>query len=98
MYPSALLWLSKPTTNAFQEHVVSLGSWFDSSRFMCQQTAHTFQVRMLECIAQQLLRDITDAKATIAIAAQWQGRTKKEPNPRPWIDINHEKVHERTAH
>ena len=47
MYPSALLWLSKPTTNAFQEHVFSLGSWFDSNRLMHQQTTHTFQVRML---------------------------------------------------
>ena len=69
MYPSALLWLSKPTTNAFQERIFSLGSWFDSNRLMCQQTAHTFQVRMLECITRQLHRDITDAEAMIAIAA-----------------------------
>ena len=48
MYPSALLLLSKPTTNAFQECVFSLGSWFDSNRLMHQQTAHTFQVRTLE--------------------------------------------------
>ena len=54
MYPSALLWLSKPTTNAFQECVFSLGSWFDSNRLMHWQTAHTFQVRMLECITLQL--------------------------------------------
>ena len=97
MYPSALLWLSKPTTNVFQECVFSLGSWFDSNRLMHWQTTHTFQVRMLECITQQLCRDIMDAKATIAIAAQRQGRTKKEPNPQPWIDINHEKVLERTT-
>ena len=69
MYPSVLLWLSKPTTNAFQEHVFSLGSWFDSNRLMHWQTAHTFQVRMLECIARQLRQDITEAKTTIAIAA-----------------------------
>ena len=69
MYPSALLWLSKPTTNAFQECVFSLGSWFDSNRLMCRQTAHTFQVRMLECITRQLHRDITEAKTTICIAA-----------------------------
>ena len=97
MYPSALLWQSKPTTNAFQEFVFSLGSWFDSNRLMYQQTAHAFQARMLECITQQLRRDITDAKAMIAVAAQWQGRTKKEPDPQPWIDINHEKVQERTT-
>ena len=69
MYPSALLWLSKPTTNAFQECVFSLGSWFDSKRLMCRQTAHTFQVRMLECITQQLRQDITEAETTIGIAA-----------------------------
>ena len=48
---------------------------------MHQHTVHMFQVRMLECITWQLHRDITDAEATIAIAAQWQGRTKKEPDP-----------------
>ena len=69
MYPSALLWLSKPTTNAFQECVFSLGSWFDSNRLMHQQTAHTFQVRMLECITWQLCRDITEAETMIGIAA-----------------------------
>ena len=69
MYPSALLWLSKPTTSAFQECIFSLGSWFDSNRLMRQQTAHTFQVRTLECITRQLCRDITKAKTTIGIAA-----------------------------
>ena len=69
MYPSALLWLSKPTTNAFQERVFSLGSWFDSSRLMRWQTAHTFQLRTLECITRQLCQDITEAKTTIGIAA-----------------------------
>ena len=81
MYPRAILWVLKPTTNAFQECVFSLGSWFDSNRLMHQQTAHTLQVRTLECITKQLCRDTTDSKATIAIAAQWQGRTKKEPDP-----------------
>ena len=65
---------------------------------MRQQTAHTFQVRTLECITQQLRWDITVAKTTIGIAAQWQqGRTKKAPNPCPRIDINHEQVRERTT-
>ena len=81
MYPSALLWLSKPTTNAFQECIFSLGSSFDSNRLMCRQTAHAFQVRMLECITWQLCRDIMDAEAMIAIAARQQGWTKKEPDP-----------------
>ena len=98
MYPSALLWLSKPTTNAFQERVFTLGRWFDSNRLMRQQTARTFQVRTLECITQQLCRDITEAETTIGIAARrQQGRTKKMPDPRPWIDINHEQVQERTT-
>ena len=93
MYPSALLWLSKPTTNAFQEHVFSLGNWFDSNRLMRQQTAHTFQVRTLECITRQLRRDITEAETMIGIAARHQqGKTKKVPDPRPCIDINHEQV------
>ena len=98
MYPSALLWLSKPTTNAFQEHVFSLGSWFDSNRLMRWQTAHTFQVRTLECITRQLRHDITEAETTIGIAAQrQQGKTKKVPNPHPRIDINHEQVQRRTT-
>ena len=98
MYPSALLWLSKPTTNAFQERLFSLGSWFDSNRLMRRQTAHTFQVRMLECITWQLCWDITEAETMIGIAARWQqGRTKKVPDPHPQIDINHEQVQERTT-
>ena len=98
MYPSALLWLSKPTTNAFQEHIFSLGSWFDSNRLMRWQTAHTFQVRMLECITRQLRWDITEAETMIGIAARrQQGRTKKVPDPCPRININHEQVQERTT-
>ena len=97
MYPSVLLWLLKPTTNAFQERIVSLGSWFDSNRLMHRQTAHTFQVRMLECITRQLCRDITEAKTMISIARWQQGKTKKVPNPCPQIDINHEQVQERTT-
>ena len=98
MYPSALLWLLKPTTNAFQECIFSLGSWFDSNRLMRQQTAHTFQVRMLECITWQLRQDITEAETIIGIAARrQQGRTKKVPDPCPWIGINHEQVQERTT-
>ena len=72
MYPSATLWLLKPTTNTFQECVFSLVSWFDSNRLMRQQTAHTFQVRTLECITRQLHQDIMDAETMIAIAARWQ--------------------------
>ena len=98
MYPSALLWLSKPTTNAFQERVFSLGSWIDSNRLMRRQTAHTFQVRTLECITQKLRCDITEAETTIVITARWQqGKTKKVPDPRPRIDINHEQVQQRTT-
>ena len=98
MYPSALLWLSKPTTNAFQEHVFSLGSWLDSNRLMRRQAAHTFQVRTLECITRQLRHDITEAETTIGIAARrQQGKTKKVPDPRPHIDINHEQVQRRTT-
>ena len=98
MYPSALLWLSKPTTNAFQERVFSLGSWFDSNRLMRRQTAHTFQVRILECITRQLCHDITEAKTMIGIATQWQqGKTKKVPVSHPRIGINHEQVQQRTT-
>ena len=53
---------------------------------------------MLECITQKLRQDITEAKTTIGIAAQrQQGRTKKVPDPHPWININHEQVQERTT-
>ena len=65
---------------------------------MRRQSAHTFQIRTIECITQQLCRDITDAKTMIAIAArQQQGRTKKVPDPHSRIDTNHEKVQERTT-
>ena len=97
MYPSAPLWLSKPTTNAFQECIFSLGSWFDSNRLMRQQITHTFQVRMLECITQQLRQDIMEVETMIAIAAQWQQGRTKVPDPCPRIDINHEQVQERTT-
>ena len=69
MYPSALQWLLKPTTNAFQERVFSLGSCFDSNRLMRWQTTHAFQVRMLQCITRQLRHDITEAETMIGIAS-----------------------------
>ena len=76
----------------------SLGSWFDSNRLMRWQTAHTFQVRTLEYITRQLCRDITEAETMIGIAARrQQGKTKKVPDPRPHIDINHEQVQQRTT-
>ena len=65
---------------------------------MHQQTAHTFEVRTLECITRKLRRDITEAKTTIGIAARWQqGKTKKVPDPCQRIDINHEQVQQRTT-
>ena len=65
---------------------------------MRRQTAHTFQVRTLECITRQLRQDITEAETTIGIATRrQQGKTKKVPDPLPRIDINHEQVQERTT-
>ena len=65
---------------------------------MRQQTAHTFQVRTLECITRQLHHDITEAETTICIASRRQQRkTKKVPDPCPRININHEQVQQRTT-
>ena len=76
VYPSALTWLSRPATNAFQERVNSLGSWFDLNRLMRCQGATTFEMRTLECITRDLRCSITTAEKKI-LNQQCEDRKKK---------------------
>ena len=47
LHPLAAKHLAKPFTNAFQEHVFSLGTWFDTA--LNQSLHHTgFEMRMLD--------------------------------------------------
>ena len=34
LYPSAMIWLAKPATNAFQERVFSIGAWMHQNKLM----------------------------------------------------------------
>ena len=76
VYPSALTWLSRPATNAFQERVFSLGSWFDSNQLMRCQGAKTFEMRTLECITRDLRCQITTSEKKI-LNQQREDRKKK---------------------
>ena len=83
VYPSALMWLSRPATNAFQERVFSLGSWFDSNRLMRCQGAKTFEMRTLECITRDLRHSIMTAEKKILV----QGCQERKKKPKDVLSI-----------
>ena len=83
VYPSTLTWLSQPPTNAFQERVFSLGSWFDSNRLMRCQGAKTFEMRTLECITRDLSHSIMTVEKKILV----QGRQERKKKPKDVLSI-----------
>ena len=65
IFPSAMVWIAKPATNAFQERVFSVASWFHNNRLMRQEDPKTFEMRTLGRLNRQLLQDILDAEDVI---------------------------------
>ena len=62
MFPSAIIWISKPAMNAFQERVFSISSWFNSNHLVRPQTAKTFAMCVLECIMRNLHKNIIESE------------------------------------
>ena len=62
IFSCAIIWISPPATNAFQERVFLLLSWFDSNWLMHHQTVKTFEMRVLECICRQLRKYIVNTE------------------------------------
>ena len=62
LFPTAIVWLSKPATNAFQERVFSCSSWLDSNRLMRKESPHNFQIRSLTCVSRPVRAKITEAE------------------------------------
>ena len=58
VFPTAVIWLTKPATNAFQERVFSLGSWFQQNKLQTKTTAKNFEMRAMEKLTRKIRLDI----------------------------------------
>ena len=75
MFPTAMLWLSKPSTNAFAERVFSMASWFASNRRMNRQGSKVFEMRTLDCINRKVLESIWVAEQELVEQEIVEGKT-----------------------
>ena len=66
LFPTALVWLAKPATNAFQERVFSCSSWLDSNRLMRKESPHNFQMRSLTCVSRPVRKSIILSETELA--------------------------------
>ena len=60
VFVTAIVWLTCPATNAFQERVFSLCSWFDSNKLMRRQTGKTFEMRAMCALNHELVKAILE--------------------------------------
>ena len=74
-YETAMLWLSKPSTNAFAERVFSMASWFASNRRMNRQGSKVFEMRTLDCINRKVLESIWVAEQELVEQEIVEGKT-----------------------
>ena len=58
VFPSAIVWLAKPATNAFQERIFSIGSWMMQNKLMSNLDRKTNEMRTMERITRQLVAEI----------------------------------------
>ena len=58
LFPSALIWISKPATNAFQERVFSRSSFMDRNPLMRRQLDKNFEMRTMESITREVRSEI----------------------------------------
>ena len=66
VFPSAVIWLAKPATNAFQERIFSMGSWMLQNKLMGSMSKKTSEMRTMEYINRQVLRTIEENEEEIA--------------------------------
>ena len=65
IYISAMVWLGKPATNAFQERVFSRASWYDSNRLMTQQSNKNFEMRTMDAASREIVELIKKREVQI---------------------------------
>jgi hypothetical protein len=69
IFPTAIVALTKPPTNAFVERGFSLTSWFDSNRLMRRQLAKNFEMRTMDCQTRALRDRIMAAEKLLCNVA-----------------------------
>ena len=65
MLPSALIWLTKPPTNAFQERVFSASTWYHQNKLMGNMYEKHNEMRTLEKLTRPLRKLILQREAEI---------------------------------
>ena len=60
IFPSAIIWISKPATNAYQERVFSTSSWFDRNPLMNRQGNKVFELRTIESLSRPIRKTISE--------------------------------------
>ena len=77
VFPSAIVALSQPATNAFQERVFSLASWFDSNRLMNRQFPKNFEMRTMEAVTRKMRKEIVANESMLESQAKLDHKQKK---------------------
>ena len=72
MYVMAMIWLTKPSTNAFQERIFSLGTWFQQNKLMANMLKKHYEMRTMDFLTRSLKREI------IARELELQRNTKQQ--------------------
>lgn len=70
VFVTAIIWLTKPATNAAQERVFSKASWFDQNRLMRSQSPKTFEMRILGALNRPVIKRILENEAVLENAAK----------------------------
>ena len=58
IFPTSIIWIAKPATNAFQERVFSTASMMDGNKTMNRQLDKNFEMRTLGRLTRPLIDDI----------------------------------------
>ena len=66
LFPSALVWISKPATNAFQERVFSRSTFMDRNPLMRRQLDKNFEMRTMESITRKVRSEILENEKSLA--------------------------------
>ena len=68
VFVSAIIWLTKPATNAFQERIFSLGTWFSQNKLMSNLLKKHFEMRTMDCLTRELRREIQQRESELEAA------------------------------
>ena len=90
VFPSAIVALSQPATNAFQERVFSLASWFDSNRLMNRTFPKNFEMRTMEAITRKMRKELVLNESLLEEQEKLNEKRKQAPT--------HSKVSSKSKH